>query len=151
MFEFPGLSVALLLLALIASSPTVGAVSQLSPEMELEFLRTFELNAVPRKKNGGDGKNGGKFEIPAFLIEQYSQMTGLEVDTANFRRPGSQLGFANTLQTFRGKIMLDKTTKSQHLRNNKKYKKDLLLQSQNILEFDFQHSGHDLQVRCSEK
>ena len=118
--------VLLLSAALLVTGSSSGS-SKLTRQQEENFLRAFELNRIPRRP---DRK---RVEIPEFLIEQYKEQTGMDVDTTNFRKPGALTGFANTLTSYKGSLFRPDKSK---------------LGTQTIVEFkNFTHdTGQDLQA-----
>jgi hypothetical protein len=103
-----------------------GDSNKLSREQEKAFLHAFEFDRMPHRRCNED------IEIPQFMIDQYEEQTGLEVDTTNFRKAGALTGSANEMRSEKGRLV---------------NKKAGLLNTETVVEFSFAHEdGQDLQA-----
>lgn len=99
------------------------------------FLQTFQMSQVPRIR-----KSRSEIDIPEFMIEQYKEQTGLDVDTTNFRKPGAFTGHSNTLTTFPGKLLKHPGTL---------VKKGTIVEDHTVLQFDFQFDPKDNDMQAA--
>eukprot|EP00094_Tigriopus_californicus_P009705 TCALIF_09355-PA protein Name:"Similar to BMP4 Bone morphogenetic protein 4 (Suncus murinus)" AED:0.06 eAED:0.06 QI:0/0/0/0.66/1/1/3/0/354 len=99
------------------------------------FLKTFQMSQVPQIR-----KPRSEVDIPDFMIEQYREQTGLDVDTTNFRKPGAFTGHSNTLTTFPGKLLKHPGTM---------VKKGTIVEDQTVLQFDFQFDPKDNDMQAA--